>query len=802
MNMSLKTFEEGILLPATLLILITACNSIKNQGNSLSGLVKDMPSIKGKKEYLQSPFVTAGNRLYMIGYQDGTFPDLGWHIRGEMGGIWDHPIKIMDGFSVSVNGKCLPAADEFVNFPVANLHRYNLDSLFLERSQFVPEGLEAMEIDFTIQNQFNEKKNILFGFTGKSDLMPVWLSERKNITDGKDIPWFDKQNDAMIVKDSLNDWYAVFGADRGMNNFRISGNDCRPYQEDKGVNATLEYNIELPANGATVIRFFIAGSAVGKDHLLQQFDLIKKNNVRLFKEKKIQYEKVRNTALLSIPDSAIQEMFTWLKYNSEWLVRDLPGLGRGLSAGLPDYPWWFGCDNEYALQGVLAGGQHDIAKSTIQLLYKFSENNNGNGRITHEVSTNGEVYNPGNLNETPQFVSLLWDYFQWTGDIDLLRTYYPFIRKGIDWLMSQDKDGNLCPDGSGMMEIEGLNSEMIDVAVYTQQAFESVSRIAEVLNDSSAEKDFRNKAEKLKEQINREWWVKQQGSYADFRSDKTKALEIASSAIDRAKKLDKPWAVKELKNIEGLVNRYPDNSVTGYVMHHNWVVNTPMETGIADSSKAFIALMTAEKFSNPFGMYVTGIDRDENPEDEKVLALRKKVFSYTGAVMTLPTGVQAVAEARYGRNDMSLEYIRKLANSFSYALPGSMYEVSPDFGMMTQAWNIYGVAVPIIRYFLGINPDAFHKRIVIKPDLPSAWKNAGINHLPVGDNFLDMDMKITDAGTIYKFKQSGKDWKIVLQLKSGEKATLRVNNREQKIDGKNNYIKIEMTGLNNEVWIR
>jgi len=41
------------------------------------------------------------------------------------------------------------------------------------------------------------------------------------------------------------------------------------------------------------------------------------------------------------------------------------------------------------LQGVLATGDHDLVKSTIILLEKISEQTNGDGRIIHEVSTNG-----------------------------------------------------------------------------------------------------------------------------------------------------------------------------------------------------------------------------------------------------------------------------------------------------------------------------------------------------------------------------------------------------------------------------
>ena len=79
-------------------------------------------------------------------------------------------------------------------------------------------------------------------------------------------------------------------------------------------------------------------------------------------------------------------------------------------------------------------------------------------------------------------------------------------------------------------------------------------------------------------------------------------------------------------------------------LHHNWVVNTPMEMGVADSDKALKALKTAEKFVNPFGVFVTGMDRDDSAGKDTGSFKGSKVFSYTGAVMTLPTGVSAIME--------------------------------------------------------------------------------------------------------------------------------------------------------------
>ena len=72
-----------------------------------------------------------------------------------------------------------------------------------------------------------------------------------------------------------------------------------------------------------------------------------------------------------------------------------------------------------------------------------------------------------------------------------------------------------------------------------------------------------------------------------------------------------------------------------------------------------------------------------------------------------------------------------LHRSFSYALPGSMYEVSPDFGMVVQAWNNYGVDVPIIDHFFGIKPDAYKKSISISPNMPSDWKDASIDNVRI-----------------------------------------------------------------------
>jgi len=49
--------------------------------------------------------VVAGTRAYAEGFEDGRFYANGWHITGEMGGVWTPPLKLADGVWFGVNGE-------------------------------------------------------------------------------------------------------------------------------------------------------------------------------------------------------------------------------------------------------------------------------------------------------------------------------------------------------------------------------------------------------------------------------------------------------------------------------------------------------------------------------------------------------------------------------------------------------------------------------------------------------------------------------------------------------------------------
>ncbi|MEJ2584934.1 MAG: glycogen debranching protein, partial [Robiginitalea sp.] len=358
----------------SMIFLLLACGKpLEESRHSFENQLAGAPAISGKEAYLNSPCLTAGDRVYMVGHQDGSFPELGWHIKGEMGGIWDHPVKLMDGFNafLHIEGSKIPLknARRFTNYPMAGRHDYRMDSLGLqiERWQFVPDGKEGLALEFVLYNTGDTVKSLEFGFTGHPDLRPTWLGERTGMADGKDLPAFDRDLEAWVVKDAQNPWYVIFGS-----NLRVaSHSQSPPHYKGNGTSSELTYSLEIPSGEKTQIRFAIAGSYTSESNARSTYSDILNKADQLLTEKRDRYMDLASRSRLVTPDSALNQTFEWLKYNCDWLIQEVPGMGRGIVAGIPDYPWWFGVDSEYALQGYMAIGQWKPAYETIHLLDSY-----------------------------------------------------------------------------------------------------------------------------------------------------------------------------------------------------------------------------------------------------------------------------------------------------------------------------------------------------------------------------------------------------------------------------------------------
>ena len=727
----------------------------------------------GKGEY-----VTAADRAYMIGTQDGNFPDLGRHVEGEMGGLWLHPVKLIDGFWLKLtdvkSGKEYPlsTASEFINYPYGNrfIYRSDLNGLEIHRFQFCPEGQSGLIVEYVVKNNTAAEKELKLEFIVKTDLSPVWLSEKLGIQDSIDQVVWDARKNIFVAQDKTNPWFAVWGTAHSTNSQSIG--NVRPPQPTigKGILTASTHHVSIGKNSNARLTFAVAGSPRNKQEAVRTYENLIANHEVLLRAKQKHYQSILNRANIDIPDRKLQEVFTWNKVNNEWLVRDVPGIGRGLAAGLPEYPWWFGTDSTYALQGVMATGDFELAKETLRLLKDVSMKENRNGRIIHEVATNGVVYNPGNTQETAHFVMCVEKLFRWSGDREFLKEMYPVMKMGIRWLLGEmDKNANLFPEGYGIMEVYGLNAELIDVAVYTQQALLSTAYAAEILGEPAVQKDCLERAATLQRKINDSFWDEAEGSYCDFYGPRDQAIRVAEGAIEQIKRnhpdgLDTN-ATRMIRFYEQLKQKFSKmpNVAKGWLTNKNWVITTPVETRIAPEDRALRLLkkIRAEHVGE-YGPYLSAVERQ--------------------AMMTISTGVQAVSEYKYGRTEEAMWYVGKIVETFNRVLPGSITEMMPDYGDFTQAWTSYGIVMPLVEHIFGIQPDAPTKSVVFEPHLPRGWENISITNLPVGANTVSFSRSKTEKGSQYVLKGEERGWNYILKLPKQGDAEYILNGKRVPFD--------------------
>ncbi|HXI33010.1 MAG TPA: hypothetical protein VNH63_02925, partial [Gemmatimonadales bacterium] len=741
-------------------VLLALCFALTNAQRLLSQTDYATPILAGLSNHghhARQPYVTAGDRTYLIGTQDGDFPDLGGHVPGEMGGLWLHPIKLIDGFWARVSDltthqdRALSGAVEFVNYPYGNRLRYGraLDSLEIERFQFSPDGHDGLIVQYLFTNRAHRSRDLSFQFAVKTDLRPVWFSEHLDITDARDTVAWQATDSAFVAHDTEHPWFAVWGATPAADAEPVA-HPAPISTSGMGVTAASRYRLSVAPAGTTTLTFVIAGSATDQGAALNTYHDLAQTYDSLLAAKVRRYRSIIDRARVRIPDRRWQEVYSWVKVNMEWLVRDVPGIGRGLGAGFMEYPWWFGTET-YSLQALLATGDFDLAKQTLRLLRDQSMKANGNGRIVHEITTNGAVSNPGNSQETAQFILTVGKVVDWTGDLDFAREMYPAMTRGLDWLLGDmDQNKDLFPEGYGIMEVSGLNAELIDVAVYTEQALEATARVAGVLHEPDAAARYQQLAAQLKTRINERFWIADEGSYADFYGTRAQAVSVAQGAI---RQIELKGASRLTPNDRRLIAYYeqlerkfasmPDDS-RGWITNKNWVITTPLETGIAPRARAipFLDKIRRENVG-AYGPFLSAVEQQ--------------------AMMTISTGVQAVSEGNYGRTDQALWYVDKIVQTFNRQLPGSISEMMPDEGCFTIAWTSYGVVLPLIQHVFGIQPDAINKTVVFDPHVPTGWENMSIADLPVGTNTISFSRARRGREVEYNFESADSGWTLVFR---------------------------------------
>jgi len=288
----------------------------------------------------------------------------------------------------------------------------------------------------------------------------------------------------------------------------------------------------------------------------------------------------------------------------------------------------------------------------------------------------------------------------------------------------------------------------------------------------------------LKENINQKFWIEQDGTYADFYGSRSQAVSAAEGAI---RQIGLQGADKLTQKDKDLIAHYQRQKAEflampegnrGWLTNKNWVIATPMETGIAPPARAIPLLdKIRRENSGEYGPYLSAVERQ--------------------AMMTIATGVQAVAEGNYGRTDQAMWYVDRIVQTFNRVTPGSISEMMPDYGCFTIAWTSYGIVMPLIEHVFGIRPDAVNRTIVFEPHLPSGWERIRIDDLPVGDNLVSFSRTRTEAGVVFDIEARDNGWNFALRIEGAPHASYFLNGKPTALSSSG----IRMEGTKNRVLI-
>jgi glycogen debranching enzyme len=662
-------------------------------------------------------YVAAGQKAYVVGTTDGKFPDLGWHKKGKMGGIWTPPIRIVESYNISINSIHLEV-DEFLSgLGYAQFNYKELEDLYLSRVEFALDEFEAAIVGIRLFNNTTQSQKILLSVATVVDLDWVYpwdstVKSQRNLVNVH--PIIDSDNGILCFQNIDDACYMGISASLFPDKMFV--------EQELG---TFEWSLEIPSQAENILWMVFAGSRISQDQLTATIKRLCQSPFQLLSEKIATREAKREFSKIHLPDDEVMKAFEWGKLNlmdqslkiDHVNIRDV-NVGRdfpppidslpqisGIVAGYPDYAWFFGTDGCYTIYALMVTGQWETAIEHLRTIRNVSRLINGlTGKVIHELLTDGSVFygsnqHKGNLNETLQFIIATDIVWQWTGFHFLVDEFYDFMKEGIFSLLKNSGEADY-PRGSGIIERESMGEIAVDVIAYLLKGLETFVKMANYRGDLDAAKKVASYVLSLQDRFDKDWWMPDHQLYAD-------SLDYVNGHY------------KQIQN-------------------HHWINAVPMETGIASPAKAIAALqrLESESYTGDYGLYHTGLD-DKTPASSEL------------KVWTLPTAVMAVAEAKYGRFDQSLTYVQRIAGLLDLEMPGALPEIAPSpqydvFGplderaMFMQAWSCYGIHWTVVHYFLGIKPEMAHNQIYILPGLPNSWSEISIENLRVGSNLLTM----------------------------------------------------------------
>ncbi len=313
-----------------------------------------------------------------------------------------------------------------------------------------------------------------------------------------------------------------------------------------------------------------------------------------------------------------QKIILWAAWREIKQLKDKKGF---LKAGLPRFNRLFGRDSLISAWQLLDRAP-GICKATLEILSQYQgkafnkEREEEPGKILHETDLekphHPKGYFPfpyyGSIDSTPLFLIVFAFYFKKTRDIKFLDYHWENILRAVNWIEEYgDKDKDL------FLEYQRKNEKgvfhqgwkdslkdhlkieppvaLVEVQGYQYLALKEVSKFAETKGDFDLSKKLNERAEELKKNFNKKFWMPDKNFYClalDRKKQQKKSItsnpghllftdiierEKIDSVVKRLFKKDlwTPFGIRTHSTLEPDFN--PKSYHLGSIWpHDNWII--------------------------------------------------------------------------------------------------------------------------------------------------------------------------------------------------------------------------------------
>jgi hypothetical protein len=465
-----------------------------------------------------TPLFLAGPQLYTLTTVGGAVRPFGeWHLPGNMGGVWSHPLRALHGWSLALaRNSTTYALDSAIACDLHGSHatrHFNIESLTVNWTEFAAQDAPALLSVIAIRNDGGAAWAGTLTLRVEAELRGPWFG-------GWEAAQTQVEPTGTLRITAANGPYvgrAVAVAASQPGEWRSAGDSAR---------VTLP--ITLAPGETHSLAFALLVAHTTHETVAERAQALAANANKLLADTIAAYEHLNAASTLETRDPLLNAGWSIARQNLQMLTASYPDLPTYLLAGLPEYPQLFGCDTTYTVPGALAGGFAPVVTSALNALAVYGER--ACGRIPHEITTNGRVYHPGNTQETPQFAVACWDHLRWTGDLDHARRMYPLCAEGLEHFAGTLAGGHY-PLGDGMVERLGMGACKLDSVCYLYQALDALRELARAIGRDAEADAYAEHAARLAERFERDWWLEVESLYAD------------SLQLDGRPQLDGHWTI-------------------------------------------------------------------------------------------------------------------------------------------------------------------------------------------------------------------------------------------------------------------